>query len=325
MNSIEHFLSLDKIKNLIQEAENLDPDRKVEFEIMHDARLLRESAGGAATSDHTGRDVIFLDPERTTEYIVAHELMHVILHRDGWPQMSGIFHERGPLAKNIADTVDNILDQYIFDPMLEHQGFDVQSPRNWYIAQFHKWPNKQHEEPGLILRDALHILEGLLYDKKDQRRRVIRAVKRHHPNALNLSRKLRLLIDPSNERTKSSNRRSMIDILKYIDEWLTEQLGYQVNLEERIGVTPLFTDEQMHKPTLETIEFFSYQTKIEGSPFWVGAFAQKSDHIRFRNVRIPGSQKEPLRLKKIREEAQRLNLQEFLESEKVLDLVYGSE
>ncbi len=321
MNSIDHFLSSDKIRNLVQEAENLDPDRKVEFEVMRDPRLLEESAGGAAISDDTGQEVIFLDPERATEYIVAHELMHIILHRDGWPQMSGIFHERGPLAKNIADTVDNILDQYIFDPILENQGFDVRTSRNWYIAQLHKWPNKQHEEPGLILRDALHILEGLLYGKRDQRRRVIRAVKRHRPKALNLSQKLRLLVDPNDERTKSSNRRSMINILEHIDEWLTEQLGCQVNLEESIGVTPLFTDEQMQKPTLETIEFFSYQTTIEREPFWVGAFAQKSDHIRFRNVRIRGSQKEPSRLKKIRKEAQRLNLQEFLESEEVLDLV----
>lgn len=206
MKELNHLFT-DPVLHLINEADELKPNSTIPFEVMRDPQMIRDSAGAAVQSDDNGQETVYLDPKRATEYMVAHELMHIILHRSHWPQMYSISPPEDRLASNIANNVDNILDHYIFNPDLDSSGFKLAQYRSWYVRQIAKWPKQEPSDPEVLLRRALFVLNALLY-KSVYRRKVIRTLKLNHPKILELALNLETLVDPQGGRDKPSIRQS---------------------------------------------------------------------------------------------------------------------
>ena len=86
MDNLERLMT-ERVRKLMAEAEALRPDSPLVLEIMTDDEMLRRSAGAAIVTDDSGRETIYVDTPRIDEYKLAHEIMHLVLHRSGWPQM----------------------------------------------------------------------------------------------------------------------------------------------------------------------------------------------------------------------------------------------
>jgi hypothetical protein len=313
----------ERIVQLIHRAESLKPEHKVVFRIMADTELLQGSAGGAAQQTGTGEEIIYLDPGRASEYIVAHELMHVILHRSGWPQMYSISPPEDQLAKNIADGVDNTVDQYTFDPMLVELGIEPSAQRDWFVAELQKWPHIKRTDPGHVVRDALVVLEALLYGSP-YRRRVVHILRRSRPEALALAQQLERLVDPHRQRTKTAARRSLIAMMRFLDKWLSDRLGTPANLQERVGASPIFAPPQLQQPASGHIDIESYPGSLNNQSLWVGALSLKSDRVRFWNVMILNAASEPPHISYLRSDLETQTVQELLDSQHITKYVLDS-
>ena len=312
---IQHLFT-ERVLELKQRIEELEPENNIEFQVMTDPQLIRESAGGAVQTNSDGKETLLLDPSRATELITAHELMHIILHRSHWPQMYSIFMPEDALALNIANTLDNILDHYIFDPMLLAQGYDLSEYRDWYIDQLKLWPQHEQTEPGLVLHDSLMILDALLFGQ-DYRRKAIGIIGKDHSKSLGLAYKLEELVDPKGERTQKAVRQSLIKMLRFVDKWLSAQTHSQTNLLDRIGVSPFFTAKRLLLPAANTIGYKSYAGRYDNYQLWVGAFNQKSDNIRFRNMIMADVYTEPPEISAAINQLKKLSLGGFLVAQRV--------
>jgi len=130
-----HSLITERIIVLQDEASALAPDENLQIVKMSDPDFIRRSAGGAATADSMGNMTIHIDLNRATEYILAHELMHVILHRSGWPQMYTMIS--GDMeGKRLADDIDNLVDHVVMHGRLFDMGFNVNEYRENMVNGF---------------------------------------------------------------------------------------------------------------------------------------------------------------------------------------------
>lgn len=283
---------------------------------MRDPGLIKGSGGGAVQESEDGQEIVLLDPQRATEITLAHELMHVILHRSGWPQMYSISPPADRLASGLANELDNILDQYIFDPLLERQGFNLSPLRNWYVEQLVQNPQSKHNGPVDVLHDAVLIIEALRYDSS-YRQRVMKALKTHRSKSLKLALRLEPLIDPKKAGTRKEIRVSMIRLLRFINKWLSDETGIAQNLQERIGISPVFRTWQLQKPAADSITFEPYQTTIFRQSLWMGAMSLKSDRVRFWNLMIADANVEPPPIAEAKMQVGVLTLHDFLKAQNI--------
>jgi hypothetical protein len=209
---------------LIDEAEKLSPNSSVVFEVMVDDELLQTSAGAAIATDSLGNEVIYVDPSRATEYMIAHEIMHLVLHRSGWPQMYCIIPENiDPIARRLADEVDNSLDHLTFNPKLEALSFNAEEYQEWFLSVLQDWPATKVTGPD-VLWNALKILDALLWGS-DFRRRALEITSSKQPESVELARQLQHKASRAKAGTKSSVRLAMIEMMDFLDEWITGQSG----------------------------------------------------------------------------------------------------
>src|SRR5262245_29432173 len=133
------------VRELLQEAEDLRPSSPIIFKHMTDPTLLERSAGAALVTDATGRETLYFDPNRVDEYKIAHELMHSILHRSGYPQMSYMLPNLGvePIERRIADDIDNLIDHYVFKPRLDSLGPDPKPYKEWFVSVIDNWTTER--------------------------------------------------------------------------------------------------------------------------------------------------------------------------------------
>jgi hypothetical protein len=309
-------LITDRVAELANEANDLQLDSPVTFEAMTDARLLQTSGGAAVVTDSTGNVVIYLDPSRATEYMVAHEIMHLVLHRSGWPQMWCIIPEGiDPLARRLADEVDSCFDHLKFDPRLETLGFDVKGYREWYLSAFLNWPSEKVTGPS-VLWNALKIFDALLWGAHF-RDRALGITSTKQPESSELARQLLHRANRAKAGTKSSVRLAMIEELDFLEEWVTERSGNVQNFRQRIGISPVFTKAQLRQSTSDTIRFDSHPLVINSHQLWLGGLVLKSDGIRLRNYACVEATSEPPEFNRIRQNLEELILKEFIEAEEI--------
>ena len=310
------YLVTDRVAKLAREANSLQPDSPVTFEAMTDRRLLKRSGGAAVVTDNTGKAVVYLDPSRATEYMAAHEIMHLILHRSGWPQMWCMIPEgMDPLARRLANEVDSCFDHLVFDPRLETLGFDVEGHREWYLSHLLDCPSEQVTGPS-VLWNALKILNSLLWGAHF-RSEVLEITAAKQPESSEVARQLLHRANRAKARTKSSIRLAMIDELRFLEEWVTEQSGYVQSFRQRIGISPLFTKAQLRRSASDTIGFDSHPLVINSHRLWLGGLVLKSDGIRLRNYTCEEATSEPPEFNRIRLYLEELTLREFIEAEEI--------
>lgn len=315
MNRLKYLVT-DRVVRLADEASNLQPDLPITFKIMTDSALLQTSGGAAVITEGSGNVVIYLDPPRATEYKIAHEIMHIILHRSGWPQMWCIIPEGiDPFARRLADEVDSSFDHIVFNPRLEALGFDVKGYRNKYVSVFLDWPSEKVTGPN-VLWNALKIFEALLWEAHF-RNRVLEITSAKQPECSALARQLLHRAQRAKTGTKSSIRLAMIQALDFLEEWVTKQSGNVQNFRQRIGISPLFTKAQLRQPASHIIRLDSHPLVMNSQQLWLGGLVLRSDGIRLRNYTCVEASSEPLEFNRIRQNLAKLSLEEFIEAEKI--------
>jgi hypothetical protein len=248
--------------------------------------------------------------------MVAHEIMHLVLHRSGWPQMWCIIPEGiDPLARRLADEVDSCFDHLKFDPRLETLGFDVKGYREWYLSAFLNWPSEKVTGPS-VLWNALKIFDALLWGAHF-RDRALGITSTKQPESSELARQLLHRANRAKAGTKSSVRLAMIEELDFLEEWVTERSGNVQNFRQRIGISPVFTKAQLRQSTSDTIRFDSHPLVINSHQLWLGGLVLKSDGIRLRNYACVEATSEPPEFNRIRQNLEELILKEFIEAEEI--------
>jgi hypothetical protein len=223
--------------------------------------------------------------------------------------------EADPTAKRLADEVDSILDHLTFDPRLEALGFDVEGHRQWYLSALQGWPTEQ-ATGAAILWNALKILDALFWGSRF-REKVLETTASRQLESSELARQLHHTANRARARTKSSVRLAMVEVLDFLDGWITAQTGVVQNLRQRVGISPLFTKAQLRQPASGTVAFKSHPFIINSERFWLGGLILNSDGTRFRNYVCPEATSEPPEFDRVREHLQTLTLRQFIEAEEI--------
>ncbi|MDO8870761.1 MAG: hypothetical protein Q7V10_08450 [Methanobacteriaceae archaeon] len=156
---LNHFMTTE-IKELLREVESLDSENLIIINEMCDKELLKQSAGAAVHRDTNGNDIISLDPKRADEHALAHEIMHIKLHRSGWSQIYSMIPDN--FARNLADKMDNLIDHHVFYPELKSTGIDISGYLDTFTVGFDYWTRSEDKELD-ILNNGLDACQGLLF------------------------------------------------------------------------------------------------------------------------------------------------------------------
>ena len=309
-----------KLIRLCREAEQLRPDHPVDFKVMRDDTLRRASAGGAYVCYGQGREVIYLDPERANENVIAHELMHMIHHRSGSPEMFFMFKkDLDTDSRNLADIFSNIFQHFIFYPRL----FDLQVNMNQhcsdFIAVLHQWPEIEAPKASLIWQ-AAHLLEGMIFGEP-YRTQIAEFAQRNHRNAFALALQMEKILQTAKPTSKVSVRASMVSMLAFLDQWISTQVQAHVYLRETIAVTPLFTRAELEAPASDQLIYLSHATSVFGRHSWIAVPVLKADKTRIDFAYyLEQVVSEPPNVTSVRMNIQKQKLNEFLLCE---DIRYG--
>lgn len=215
----------DRVRMLLEEEQRLCPDLPISFDSMDNRPKAIRPGVAAAHTDASGAATVYLDPSRADEYVIAHEIMHLILHRSGCPQMFYLLPSTGreTLQQYIADMIDNCFDHYAFGPRLDSLGFDSRPYREWYVSEVSKWSAEKEQGPS-ILEKAIYVLDGLLFGEP-YREELLRAAKNLRPRAVALGRNIERLVVGSERSNRVARKRAMIGVVEYLSRWITKQSG----------------------------------------------------------------------------------------------------
>jgi hypothetical protein len=247
MIEIESLLT-ERTRKLLQEVNDLKPEQPIKIEKMVDMGLLERSLGAA-----TSGDTIFLDLSRANEMMLAHELMHLQLHRSGWAQMFSLGHDDFP--HYIVDYVDNVVDHIIFIPRLNKLGFDLYDYKEGLLNGSTDWKQQDVEGENRIIKATL-IMETLQFGSP-YREKIINATKDKYRYSLSLALELDKLIPLPGERSKPTMRRAMVQILDHLDNNISQISKTPIKLKQWILVTPLFSKMQLENQADKTLFFMT--------------------------------------------------------------------
>ncbi len=302
-----------RIDSLIDEAEKLNPNSEINIDVMLDKELLIRSAGAALSTDELGQETIFLDLARIDEYMIAHELMHLILHRSKYPQMTSIIPESiDPVVRRLADSIDNSFDHYVFDERLLNNGFQPDKYRDWFVDQIELWPDKETKGPA-FLGNAISLIDPLIWGNS-YKQRVFSSLKRSRRESLELARQITHRLRASSTKSKSSIRNAMINVLEFVDIWANSDSGTDQQFRKLIAISPIFTSRRMKQKASHTLDFSVQQFSRPNHTIVVGALILKSDQTRIKGYIVEGNIPNHPLFNDLSIKLNSLNLKKFLES-----------
>jgi len=267
----------ERVEKLLVEVENLLPEKEISIVEMTDKNILNSSDGAAVTGYTDGRETIYLDPLRADEYMLIHEIMHVKLRREVWPQIYPLVPER--FTRDLATKFDSLIDHYIFDIEIEDMKIDCTEYREKFTSKFDDWNN---DESGLgILINSFIICEGLLFDEP-YKTRTIRSLENKSPlQSLDLALKIEEIIT-SCRLNKSDIRKMDVQLLNFISHWVQEHNLQIPFLRHMIGISPVFTVIDLNKKASKYLKFKSEQMTFFDTNHDLASFTLKLDKTRIK-------------------------------------------
>lgn len=242
--------------------------------------------------------------------MLAHELMHVILHREGWPSLYYLFKtgNRAAFERRLADALDNEFDHFLFHPRLDAMGFDNRPYREWFVRQIEKWPTRAQDIYQMVFY-GISALDGLLLGEP-YRTKITKLVLQTQPDVLPLALELERLMQGADRTSKMSVRRQMVVTLRFINRWINTQIAaigspilgtsIEFHVDKAIGVDPLFADHELEMPGSEVVRYSIGRERVEGKLMWVASLARRSDQGRFYAQIAESGQHEPPEFSPIR-------------------------
>lgn len=308
------YLMTDDIEEHFKMVQGYDPEKSIQIKEMVDENLLESSAGAATREEEDGREIIYLDPKKATEYGLLHEILHIKLHRSGWPRMYKMI-SKDVFGEKLADSLDNSFDHFIFNDEIRNI-VDITDYKDSFISKFDSWPKTETIGESIIW-NAILFLDGFLFGStyKDQ---IIHKFTNKHDDTLKLDIEMDKIRN-KNGKEKVGIRKSMFQTLKLIERYLQRKTHQYPNLFQRVAISPLFTKDNLLQPASKLVSLVSSQIDIQGKNTFIAAFVLKSDKTRFRTY-LGQSEFESVEIIPIRHKWQTENLGTLLESE---NLRYG--
>lgn len=261
-----------RAKELLDEVKSLQPDKEISFSEMTDKELLKTSEGASATKYPDRSAIIYLDPLRADEFRLVHEIMHVKLMREGWPQIFPLVPEH--FTKEVAMRLDNLIDHYVFMPEIDDMGIDCTEYREKFTSNFNNW-NTQKNAIGK-LKDSFLICEALLFGEP-YRTRTIKSVENEYKDSLDLALQIEEIITSSN-LDKKDIRKKAVEILNLISHWdLLQQHPEIPFLRHIIGISPIFPESKLSKKASKYLILKSTKMGIYEGEHALDSLILKSD------------------------------------------------
>ena len=233
------------------------------FELM--SRKERTAVGAAAYLDIDDRHAtIRLYPDDLDEYLVAHELMHLILVESGWPTCRTIsLPQSDYVAWEVANRVNNTFHHFLFVPLLADMGIDVAPHRARQLENVAAWPRVANDDLFYIF-DVMVVVD-LLMSGEAIRAETINSIGHANIQLLNYARRIEQDMAPALARTASGVRDSMIAVIQRLDRWLANHIPGQTPLLQRMTLSGLFWQEELVRPATGLTRFEYASTKLNGT------------------------------------------------------------
>lgn len=305
MLELEGILT-ERVQKLLTETEDLKSGAEISIKEMTDQNQLTASDGALVSGNMSGES-IYLDPKRADEYKLAHEIMHIKLFRSGWPKIYPMI-QQDQLTMQLTPRLGNLIEHYLIYPEIQNMGIDMEEYEENFIGGYEDWT--VDESIGLHILDfGITICEGLLFGEPI-RAKVIGLVEKNYPNSLDLALKLEEIVT-SGEPNKKNTHKSSVSLVKFVNDWIHKQNKQAPDLIKTIGITPLFTVDELNKRASKYVHFNSERLIIEGNVHYIAFFFLKVDKSRFLTF-ISEDDKEPNYIPDIRRQWQTKSLNELL-------------
>lgn len=133
---------------------------------------------------------------------------------------------------------------------------------------------------------AFTVVDGLTWNKS-YRTRIENALCSTYPQQLAVVKELAMRISRACYGGKKTARNSALQTLDYFNRWYSKQTGQNQSFRNRIGISPLFTKQQMGFPANQLITIFSENPRYYGQQLRNVCIVNKSDGTRFRTICCP--------------------------------------
>lgn len=317
MEDINKFIT-DRVLSLKIEADSLNPNEKITFRLMEDEKLTKSSAGAA-----TQRNIIFYNPKWITEAMLAHELLHIILNRSGWPEVISLVPSNSDnFSKRLADTIDNLFDHFNFYKRFTELGLDDSIYRDWFVRKIKNWPKLPEKDSPELLWNAFNILEAIIFGDP-YRNIAIAATRNKCPKALALALRFEGVFLNASDHSMETTRLAILKLIDMLENLINHQARSEIRLKERIGVSPLFSENDLSQPTTFLLIPLSRFTEFTNMKMWILSVILKSDQSHIYSYCVPDATYEIPQLSEIRRKMRSLDLKTFLDSEKIKYGVIG--
>lgn len=273
MDVLQPFLT-ERVRLLAERVEGLTGTMP-RFERM--SRQERQAVGAAAYLDiDERRATIRLYPNDLDEYLVAHELMHLILVESGWPTCQTIsLPQHDYVAWEVANRVNNTFHHFLFMGVLTDMGIDVTPHRLRQLENVAAWPVIPVDDSFYIF-DVLVVVD-LLLGSEPIRSQTLNLIGRANIRLLNYARRIEEDMAPALTRTASGVRKGMIAVLRRLDRWIANNISGQTSLLQRVTLSGLFTERELMRPASDSTRFEYASTKLNGAAAMLFRLAYRAD------------------------------------------------
>lgn len=281
----------DKLKALLDEADNARPELPLSLEVMSDPAMLKGSGGGVYESTPQGGK-IYLDPARADDYTVGHELVHATLDRNGFPKVATLLRDDKP-GRLLAARMNDIVEHPLVNDKLAAAGFaaEVQRAYEAHCSRLEKW---SHPEPAGIPRvfDAFQVAEALAY-MKEAAERLVFNLRPRYPNTWKLAEEIVKVRAYAAQEDHLIARKRLINLLKLLDRQIKRLLGPAHGIEDRFTCSLVMANRKAERePAKRWLKVELAKIEPKGLLTYCLIFRYQDGSI-IRGMTAPGYQEQP--------------------------------
>lgn len=218
-----------------------------------------------------GDDVIVINNQAASEYLLAHELLHLWMNVSAYSQLqfnlvTGLDAGSDRLLKNIATLLyENVTHVTIHQQQVAMGVWDDRC-QQMYLAGFDKTiMQKENDNPQVLVFQILNILDALII--LGENHPVFAKWQVSHPDAYRYAQTLLTILQSKDTATSFALRRMVVRIFAAFERILTDEIHLpNLAIREFATLTPVLSARQMRLQTAQVFKivpsaFENMQTK----------------------------------------------------------------